>query len=73
MATTLSARRHYRRQTKGSSCRGKDRGHCRSTKGCKSTRAGKRKSYCRKIRVTRRHSRKHRAKTNRYEHLGSSS
>lgn len=74
MATTLSARKHYRRQVKRSACRGKDRGHCRSTRGCKSTKAGKRKSYCRKIRVTRRHaSRSQRAKTNRYEVLGSSS
>ena len=71
--TTLSARRHYRKQVKSSNCRGKDRGHCRSTKGCKSTRAGKRKSYCRKIRHTRRHSRAHRAKTNKYELLSNSS
>ena len=71
--TTLSARRHYRKQVKSSNYRGKDRGHCRSTMGCKSTRAGKRKSYCRKIRHTRRHSRSHRAKTNRYELLSNSS
>ena len=71
--TTLSARRHYRKQVRSSNCRGKDRGHCRSTMGCKSTRAGKRKSYCRKIRHTRRHSRSHRAKTNRYELLSNSS
>ena len=54
MATTLSARRHYRHHGKSSVCRGKDRGQCRAQSGCKSTRAGKRKSYCRKIRLTRR-------------------
>ena len=54
MATTLSARQQYRKHGKSSSCKGKDRGHCRSQSGCKSTRAGKRKSYCRKIRLTRR-------------------
>ena len=55
MATTLSARRHYRRGVKGSHCRGKSSGACHNLrKTCKSTKSGKRKSYCRKIRISRR-------------------
>ena len=75
MATTLSARKHYRRQVKRSACRGKGKNGCHNLRRtCKYTKAGKRKSYCRKKSVTRRHaSRSERAKTNRYEVLGSSS
>jgi hypothetical protein len=55
MATTLSARKHYRRQVKGSHCRGKVRNACHNLrKTCKYTKAGKRKSYCRKNRISRR-------------------
>ncbi len=55
MATTLSARRHYRRQVKGSHCRGKVRNACHNLrKTCKYTKAGKRKSYCRKKGISRR-------------------
>jgi hypothetical protein len=55
MATTLSARRHYRRQVKGSHCRGKGKDACHNLrKTCKYTKSGKRKSYCRKNRRTRR-------------------
>ena len=82
MATTLSARRHYRKQVRGSACRGKIKNTCRKSPRCRLTKSGKRKSYCRKRHVSRRHSghslrhkrtRSQRAKTNRFEHLGSSS
>ena len=84
MATTLSARRHYRKQVKSSTCRGKVKQTCRKSPSCRLTKSGKRKSYCRKRRITRRHShsgynlrrkstRTRRAKTNKYEVLGSSS
>ncbi len=84
MATTLSARRHYRRQVKGSACRGKIKKSCRKSPSCRLTKSGKRKSYCRKRRISRRHSGRHssssrsrsrsrRAKNNRFENLGSSS
>ena len=55
MATTLSARKHYRRQVKGSHCRGKGQNACHNLrKTCKYTKSGKRKSYCRKNRISRR-------------------
>ncbi len=84
MATTLSARRHYRKQVKSSSCRGKVKKSCRKSPGCRLTKSGKRKSYCRKRHVSRRHghsarklsyksTRSQRAKSNMYEVLGSSS
>lgn len=84
MATTLSARRHYRKQVKSSSCRGKVKKSCRKSPSCRLTKSGKRKSYCRKRHVSRRHghssrklshksTRSQRAKTNIYEVLGSSS
>ena len=75
MATTLSARKHYRRQVKSSHCRGKTRNSCHNLRRtCKYTKPGKRKSYCRKKKGTKRRStRAQRAKTNRYEVLGSSS
>ena len=51
MAVTRSARRTkkqiYRARVKNSLCRGKDFTRCRLKNGCKRTRAGKRKSYCR--------------------------
>lgn len=84
MATTLSARRHYRKQVKSSACRGKVKQSCRKSPSCRLTKSGKRKSYCRKRHVSRRHghsgrnlrrksTRSSRAKTNMYEVLGSSS
>ena len=36
----------YRSRVKNSKCRGKTR-HCTLRRGCKKTRTGKRKSYCR--------------------------
>ena len=79
--TTLSARRHYRKQVKHSACRGKIKKSCRKLASCRLTRSGKRKSYCRKRKITNRHSsykarkntRANRGKTNMYELLGSSS
>lgn len=38
----------YRSRTKSSSCRGKSFTKCRLKNGCKRTRSGRRKSYCRK-------------------------
>ncbi len=83
MATTLSARRHYRKQVRSSACRGKVKQSCRKSPSCRLTKSGKRKSYCRKRHVTRRHgsghnlrrksTRSRRAKSNMYEVLGSSS
>jgi len=82
MATTLSARRHYRRQVKSSACRGKVKNSCRKSPSCRLTKSGKRRSYCRKRRTSRRHSgrnlsfkstRSRRAKTNMFENLGTSS
>jgi len=67
--TTLSARKYYRRRVKKSACRGKPASICKRTSGCKATRRGKRKTYCRHNKNTRRG---YRAKTNRYEVLGSS-
>lgn len=49
---TKSAVRTYRKRVKASHCR-KARS-CRKVKGCKNTTAGKRKSYCRKSKNTRR-------------------
>ena len=43
-----SRRRTYRARTKSSVCRGKTTYTCRRRIGCKKTRTGRRKSYCRK-------------------------
>lgn len=43
----------YRSRVKSSPCRGKNYTKCRQKNGCKRTRAGRRKSYCR--RLTNRH------------------
>lgn len=57
MVKTRSQRRTrkqiYRARVKSSPCRGKDYTKCRRKVGCKRTRAGRRKSYCR--RLTNRH------------------
>ena len=56
MATTLSARRYYRKRVKGSMCSGKSAKSCRKIKSCKNTRrSGKRREFCRKRHNTRRH------------------
>lgn len=84
MATTLSARRHYRKQVRSSACRGKVKKTCRKSPSCRLTKSGIRRSYCRKRHVSRRHghsghnlrrksTRSRRAKSNMYENLGSSS
>ena len=55
MATTLSARRYYRKRVKGSMCSGKAAKSCRKIKSCKNTRrTGKRRGFCRKRTNTRR-------------------
>lgn len=53
-ATTrgLSMRRKYRKSVKRSACRGKGPAVCRSMSNCKSA-AGKKRSYCRKSRNSR--------------------
>ncbi len=38
----------YRQRTKTSHCRGKISSDCLDKNGCKNTKAGKRKSYCRR-------------------------
>ena len=48
-----SNRRSYRRRVKSSPCRGKGPAVCRSKSGCKYTK-GKKRSFCRKSRNTRR-------------------
>ncbi len=48
----LSAKKSYRRRVKASHCR-KARS-CRAARGCKLTKAGSRKSYCRKAKNTHR-------------------
>ena len=47
------ARKSYRRRVKGSSCRGKRARTCNKTKGCKHA-SGKKRSFCRKKKNTRR-------------------
>lgn len=42
-------RQIYRSRVKNSHCRGQDYTHCRRKDGCKTTKAGRRKSYCRKL------------------------
>ena len=55
MATTLSARRYYRKRVKGSMCTGKPAKSCRKMKSCKNTkRSAKRRNFCRKRTNTRR-------------------
>ena len=48
-----SARRSYRRRVRGSHCRRKGPVVCRATRGCKYA-SGKKRSFCRKTRITRR-------------------
>lgn len=51
---SASAKRSYRRRVKSSTCRGKGPAVCRGTRGCKYA-SGKKRSFCRKTKVTRRH------------------
>lgn len=48
-----SAQKSYKRRVKSSPCRGKGPAVCRSNKSCKYA-SGKRRSFCRKKRSTRR-------------------
>lgn len=50
---TASARRSYRRRVKASKCRGLKPGICLAKDGCKFSR-GKKRSFCRKVKSTRR-------------------
>ena len=50
---TASAKRSYRRRIKLSKCRGLKPGKCVAKDGCKMTR-GKKRSFCRKVKSTRR-------------------
>ena len=49
---SLSKRRTYRKRVKASPCRGKRSTICRVKRGCKLTR-GKKRSYCRKSKNSR--------------------
>ena len=65
MATTLSARRSYRRHIKSSKCRGRSPRSCRAVRGCQYVKhvvakTKKVSTYCRKREGTkRRHHKKH--------------
>ena len=50
---SASARRSYRRRVKASKCRGLKPGICLAKDGCKFSR-GKKRSFCRKVKSTRR-------------------
>ena len=50
---SASAKRSYRRRIKLSKCRGLKPGMCVAKDGCKMTR-GKKRSFCRKVKSTRR-------------------
>lgn len=52
-----SAKRSYRKRVKTSKCRGKRASSCRQAPGCKMS-MGKKRSFCRKSRNTRRKGRK---------------
>ncbi len=55
MASTLSARRYYRKRVKKSLCTGKVAKSCHKIKGCKNTKSStKRRIFCRKRHNTRR-------------------
>ena len=52
-----STRRSYRRRVRGSKCRGAGPAACRGRAGCKYA-SGRKRSFCRKTRNTRRHRRR---------------
>jgi len=54
MAPRSSAKRSYRKRVRSSPCRRKGRTTCRATKRCKYT-SGKKRSFCRKVKNTKRH------------------
>ena len=54
-----SAKRSYRRRVRSSKCRKLRGAVCKRTAGCKMAR-GKKRSFCRKTRNTKRHRRGHR-------------
>ena len=54
MAPRSSARRSYRKRVRSSPCRGKGPAVCRATKGCKYSSKGKKRSFCRKTKNTKR-------------------
>ena len=53
-AALKSRLRSYRRRVRSSKCRGKGPAVCRGSSGCKYA-SGRRRSFCRKSRNTRRH------------------
>ena len=52
-AAKRTRRQIYRSRVKQSQCRGKVKTACRKKNGCKNTKAGKRRSYCRKTKNRR--------------------
>jgi len=52
---SVSAKRSYRRRVRNSRCRGKGPAVCRAAPGCKRA-SGRKRSYCRKTRNTKRRS-----------------
>ena len=68
---SASARRSYRRRVKSSKCRGKPGYSCAATPGCRRA-SGKKRSFCRKSKNTKRHRggrrRSHRRRSHRRHH-----
>ena len=54
MAPRSSAKRSYRKRVRSSPCRGKGPAVCRATKRCKYVSKGKKRSFCRKTKNTKR-------------------
>jgi hypothetical protein len=63
MAPRTSAKRSYRKRVHSSPCRGKGRTTCRATKRCKYVSKGKKRSFCRKVKNTKRHTMRRRSRT----------
>ena len=59
MSLRTSAKRSYRRRVRTSKCRKLRGAVCKRTSGCKVAR-GKKRSFCRKSRNTKRHRKTHR-------------
>ena len=62
MAPRTSAKRSYRKRVHSSPCRSKGRTTCRATKRCKYVSKGKKRSFCRKVKNTKRHTMRRRSK-----------
>ena len=62
---SASARRSYRRRVKSSKCRGKPGYSCAATPGCRRA-SGKKRSFCRKSKNTKRHHRGGKRRTHRH-------